>query len=271
MKRIEIPLIERKDNNSITRADIIKKVSRIADLYKRSEVSALWYKYQNNIEFTKDDLITLYDIFNEDYMLNENKKKFINLMCNGRKKLINFDMAKIFDCSVEEIASNQFHLKKNPSRYVVLLDSLDIYYADNYQYKNLKYIRKCCSIMDMLSTKDILPKLESIGGELSIFQLSSCYEFKTLKSIGDDAYLSKLQDASGLCNLEIIGGNAVFNSLKDARGLSNLRIIDGNAEFDDLVDLSDLTNLEYIGRTWYFNSLSDDDRNTLKKRLKKVR
>ena len=69
MKRIEIPIIERKDSNSITRADTIKKVSRIADLYKRSEVSDLWYKYQNNIEFTKDDLITLYDIYNEDYML----------------------------------------------------------------------------------------------------------------------------------------------------------------------------------------------------------
>ena len=239
MKRIEIPKIERKDNNSITRECTIKKVSRIADLYKRSEVSVLWYKYQNNIEFTKDDLITLYDIYNENYMLNENEKGFMHLMCNGRKKLINFDMAKIFECDPLEVARSQEDLKKDPDRYVVLQDVLNISKDDNI-YKNLKYIKNSLHSFDSMAVINNFPSLLSVGGFVYLPYLEDASSLISLKSIGGDANFEKLNNAYGLNNLEIIGQSAFFKSLKSIKELESLRYIGNNMYFDNCKDLEEL-------------------------------
>ena len=233
MKRIEIPIVERKDSNSITRADTIKKVSRIADLYKRSQVSDLWYKYQNNIEFTKDDLITLYDIFNENYLLSDDEKKIIGKIRNTR--IISIDMSKIFDCDPLEVAISQEVLSKDPDRYVVLWGSL-IYYEDKNNYNNLKYIKGnlSSSIIGCKTIIDSFSSLISVGGVVDFNTLEDASGFVSLKSIGKYADFSKLTDANGLNNLEIIGLSAYFNSLNNIKGLDSLRYIGNFMNFDNL-------------------------------------
>ena len=244
MKRIEIPIVDRLDTDKL---DTISNnnINKITDLYKRSEISDLWYKYQNHISFTRDDLTTLYDIYNESYLLSKDELQLIIIMRN--KRIINSDLAKIFDCDYQEIAFSQEDLKKDPNRYVVLWNRLNISKYDSI-YKNLKYIKNGLHSFDSESIANKFPSLLSIGGFVN---------------------LTYLEDASGLISLKSIGGDADFDKLTNASGLNNLEIISFNAYFNSLKSINELESLRYIGLGVNFKNLSKEEYTELKRRIKK--
>ena len=267
MKRIDIPIIDR---NNI---DILNKtITCNRNLFDIVSVEALWNKYINNEEFTKEDLISLYDIYNTRYFRQNITLDESNTIYNIIEKRNKYkDIAKIFDCRKDEIASSEEVLKKDPSKYVVLWDSLSLDKNDNESvFKKLKHIGGYCDLNCYEYINGMFPLLETVYGSIYASKLITADGLEKLISLGNSAWFPYLKDAKGLCNLQVIGHNAEFNSLTDSYGLDKLKYIGRYAFFKSLTDISHLSSLEYIGGTVYFDSLSEENRNKIKKRFKKI-
>ena len=275
MKKVEIPMIERKDNNksdidnliesarnglkkdnnieasSISKSNISNSIDSI---YKHVSIVELWNKYINYEEFTRDDLISLYDIYNVRYNVDKKLKKVLLEMIEHRNLIS--DMAKIFDCDKDEIAYRGHNLKDDPNRYVVLLDALENDKSDKI-YSNLRYIRGNCNLYELKNINDKFPVLSSIGSNANFASLLSAKGLENLKSIGGYANFESLTNTNGLDNLEIIGNTVDFSNIIDASGLSRLSYIYGYANFESLTNTNGLDNLKYINDTAYFDTLLD--------------
>ena len=263
MKRIEIPIVERKDNNISNQIKTCNK-----SIFDIVSVEALWNKFIKNEEFTKEDLISLYDIYNiRSIEKNEFDTGLIVKIMSYRN--IVRDMATIFDCDTKQITDNGTILRDDPSRYVVLLGNIE-YYDTQRIYNNLRYIRGNCILPSLISINGKFPKLEAIGSDVDFQNLrDESSGLESLRSIGGDANFERLMDASGLCNLEIIGKTAYFHWLEHSNGLDKLKYIGGYANFTNLEDITHLSNLECIGYDVHLFRLNDEDTIELKKRTRK--
>lgn len=271
MKRIDIP-IKQINNDSVSIST--EKTDEINDIYKYYEgitVQSLLYNYHHKIPFTKNDLIYLYDIYNIKSEIYRNDSL---VKIRSERNKFN-DMAFIFDCSVSEIAGSEAELKKEPDKYLVLLDSLYIMDSNNansyYKYPHLKYIRGNCEGTFFAHTNKRFPRLESIGGNAIFNSLIDSYGLENLKSIGRNATFYNLRDARTLKKLQYIGGFAKFPNLCYAKGLENLRYIGSYADFPKLPHINVLPSLEFIGNleksSFYVESPNDIEK--LKKRVLK--
>ena len=271
MKRIEIPLIERKDNNVSTKSNVISTNDIFDRIYKYTKLDELVNKYHNNEEFTRNDLISLYDIYNifKAYygFYNYYSKIIYTLSTIQKKRNIKEDMAKIFDCDPKEIAMNNRQLDIDPTRYVVLLGFLETS-TNEYKYPNLKYISDSCIVKDCICIDNMFPNLLSIGGFGRFYYIKSAYGLESLKSLAHVDFCH-LTDAKALSNLEMIFGNADFRSMITAEGLDKLKYIGGDAYFNALEDTSHLSSLEYIGGDVYFDSLDKEECSEIISRVKK--
>jgi len=253
MKRIEIPTT--KNNANLEQLITIDETSN-KSIFNHVPIKDLYYKYTNQIPFTKEDLISLYDIYNVRYRLKTNEE-WAMLHTMKISRIIEYDMATIFDCSPEEVTDNVWNLRRNPSRYVVFLNSLNEYDNNHFRYPNLKYISGCCSFERIRSIENVFPSLVAIGGYANFNDLNDSTGLENLISIGGMADFGHLVESNGLSNLEIIGASANFNSLKDACGLSKLKYIYGDAYFNSLTTSNGLDNLIYINGQANFKSLTD--------------
>jgi len=255
MKRVDIP------NKQISNDSVSIAISKLGgsinmfEYYYGITIELLKYKNENHTPFTKNDLIYLYDIYNLMPQNRDNEiLKYIRL---GRD--IVSDMATIFDCSLDEVAASQNELKKDPSKYVVLLDDFDMGSCDEFgfgnKYPRLKYIMGICHAFFCTELDNTFPVLEAIGSNLDLYNITNSVGLENLKSIGGHATFNYLYSVTNLCNLVIIGGDARFPNLKSSKGLEKLFLIGGHATFNILNDATGLCNLEMIGGTARFHSL----------------
>ena len=269
MKKIDIPIIKNNDDG-LKQSITINETSN-KSIFDIVPISVLYDKYNNAEPFTKEDLISLYDIYNvihdiEDVDYEQEVKKR-SIILNKRNRKI--DMAQIFDCDISEIADNVNFLLIHPERYIVLLDSLAINY-NSPVFNSLKYITGSLRIKQPFATCDKLPELESIKHDLfsDNYIDNGGIALPKLRSVGRDVNLGELIRIHNLSSLEIIGGNARFYNLRSADCFNNLKYIYGNAYFDNLIDTSGLSNLKYIGGAYYFTWLSQNDKEKVRRLVK---
>ena len=266
MKKVDIPMVKRnnsnedkidlviKEANQLLKNNIITKDNDYSGLTYQEIIHEIYNKYEKYHELTKKDLIYIYDIYsyNTEY---ENEE--LNLLLGCRDEIS--DMATIFDCYEDQIATSASQLQDN-NDYVVLLDTLNKEYLYNNKglidLSRLRYIAYS-AFLDGITGPYIFRDLESIGGYADFYNfkyVKGCLKY--LKSIGGDADFKNLTDATGLESLERIGNNANFYSLEDSTGLNKLTYIGGYAFFNHLKNARGLTNLKHIGGDASFNVLT---------------
>jgi len=250
MKRVDIQVNKEQTQRVSSSPTIITDNTSIFNLYTHTSDKNLLDKYNNGKPFTKDDLISLYDIYNIGRIIGQDKEALVDIKKD--REIVN-DMSIIFDCSPNEITTSQEDLDQEPDRYVVFIGT----FASKKFVKNYSRLRYITGhyLQHRYNDFSIFPSLEIIGGSASFEIVLSVEGLKSLKSIGGPAFFTNLKDAQSLSNLEIIGGSALFDSLKDSAGLNNLKYISGDAHFTGLEDATGLNNLKSIGGSAYFNSL----------------
>ena len=275
MKKIDIPIkINNIDMDSLVISgnnDLIVNGQTI-----NPNLISIKNKSENNILLSKEELIYLYNLYNQN-KFNNYEKCLIGTILSNRD--LYQDLAYIFDCSVDEITDNSDEVAKNPNKYVVLLNNFysDYRYNKNNKYR-LKYIYGYLDChfnygnTDMFSSLEIvgsyvnidnnkknlnLNKLKYVGGEFYIVDLTESNSLTNLEYIGGNADFANLTEVTGLKNLSVVLGYAGFDGIKNADGLNNLKYIGGDAAFLSLKDAQGLENLRYIGKDAKFNSLSE--------------
>jgi len=258
MKRIEIPITKRMEISITKRTNIFEIVP----------VNTLLHKFNNNIELSKEDLISLYDIYNViRHNLTKEDKNILSEILSHRN--IKNDMAMIFDCDPSSVTDSIDELEAEPDKYVVLLNNLriDDKNIDNV-YPKLRYISGNCEAPFIEEINNRFPALESIGSHASFRNIITSEGLENLRSIGGGAMFGSLLNATGLVNLEYIGDFALFNSLVDSQGLENLKYIGGNAYFNRINDTYGLQSLLYLGGESFFNpSINQTSLEALRVRL----
>ena len=254
MKKIDIPI----KNNNIDMDSLV--ISGNNDLIVNGQtinpiLLNIKNKSENNILLSKEELIYLYNLYNQN-KFNYYEECLIEIIISNRD--LYQDLAYIFDCSVDEITDKPGEVAKKPDKYVVLLNDfeLDFYEINNKKFR-LKYISGYLdgSIED--EKADIFSSLEIVGSYVELENNRNYLNLKNLKYVGGEYYIDNLMDSNSLTNLEYIGGNAYFNDLKKATGLKNLSIVIGSVGFCKIKDSNGLNNLKYIGRDADFQSLKD--------------
>lgn len=287
MKRIEIPLT--------------KELPKLITF----DLTEIAKKIDNKISLTYDELLYVYNIYNTrwisdmhskyDYDLNNWKDKIfyetfsntgywfydirnpeeIEIIKKINEKLdLRKDMATIFHCDIDEVATTQKELDANPNKYVVLLDSLRINYRDYCYYPRLKCIIGIL-LANRLEESEGLNSLEFIGsnawlnnltnlsglknlkavrGTLSLNSAESVAGLKSLESVGWDMSILNVSLAIGLESLKYIGGNAYFNNLIEATSLYNLSLIIKKAHLPSLYTVGSFPHLEYVGEGIFINN-----------------
>jgi len=285
MKRVEISITKGyKATNDIDRLikttnHSIGKPSFVSDITIEKLVS----KLKQNIALLKEELIYAYDIYNTRWISDMYTKydfnkgdwkdgmrittffpsgtwvyslgeladiKFINDILDHTTMT---DLAYIFDCDVSQIATSEMILRRNPEKYVILLDGLE----NISECPNLKYVFGNVILPDC--SKVNLPKLEAIRDHANFHNLSSDLGLNNLRSVGLSADFSSLYYATGLINLESIVTDASFYNIVVSNGLNNLKFVGHDALFNNLTLGTNLTNLRIIGRKAYFDKLQKID------------
>lgn len=264
MKRIDIPVIK-NDNDNLKQLITIDDTSN-KSIFDIVPIQVLYDKYNNHEPFTKEDLISLYDIYNviHNVEIIDNRR---SLILNKRNRRI--DMAQIFDCDISQVADSAHQLVMDPEHYVVLLDSL-IMSLNSPVFPSLRYITGALEIKHPFACCHKLPVLESIKHDLCSDNNVDAggVALPKLKSVGGSVDLGELVRIDDLSSLEIIGKDAYFYSLRSANCFGNLRYIYGNANFDSITDTKGLSNLEYIGGDYHFSSLSQNDKEKVRRLVK---
>ena len=264
MKRIDIPVIK-NDNDNLKQLITIDDTSN-KSIFDIVPIQVLYDKYNNHEPFTKEDLISLYDIYNviHNVEIIDNRR---SLILNKRNRRI--DMAQIFDCDISQVADSAHQLMMDPEHYVVLLDSL-IMSLNSPVFPSLRYITGALEIKHPFACCHKLPVLESIKHDLCSDNNVDAggVALPKLKSVGGSVDLGELVRIDDLSSLEIIGKDAYFYSLRSANCFGNLRYIYGNANFDSITDTKGLSNLEYIGGDYHFSSLSQNDKEKVRRLVK---
>lgn len=244
MKRIDIPIIER--NCSIKEGINVDKIIE---------------KYKNNIPFTREELIYLYDFYDELSIDTLEKIKDIKL------NLVD-DLAIIFECEKEEITNNAEELLKEPDRYVVFGGNLYLWPRDYICFPRLKYIGGNLGYFSIRECHTF-NNLEFVGGTVDFRVTETITSLNNLKCIGEKTNFFHLEDASCLYNLKKILGDAYFDSLENVKGLENLRYIDGALTLKDLKDATGLENLEHVSSYIYAPNLQEQEIKKLKKVIRR--
>jgi len=264
MKRIAIP-ITKSNNDGLKQSITIDETSN-KSIFNIIPISVLYDKYNNCEQFTRDDLISLYDIYNAIHNI-EILDRRRSLILNNRNRRI--DMAQIFDCDISQVADSAHQLMMDPEHYVVLLDSL-IMSLNSPVFPSLRYITGALEIKHPFACCHKLPVLESIKHDLCSDNNVDAggVALPKLKSVGGSVDLGELVRIDDLSSLEIIGKDAYFYSLRSANCFGNLRYIYGNANFDSITDITGLSNLKYIGGAYHFSSLNQKDKEKVRRLAK---
>ena len=195
-----------KFDNEIARIDeLIATANRLLDSNISESIENIsmldiYSKVKQGIELNRNELIYLYDIYN-DYFLEDNRDTelaFEILTYRNREQ----DLAKIFNCTMDNIEFHSEFLKKNT---IVLLNDLDDLYCHNLSmFSKLRYIHYSAQFGYFHKYRK-LPSLEAIGGDLTI-------------------YTDKI---GNLDSLRFVGGYAAFEFLETIEGLESLEYVDG--------------------------------------------
>lgn len=253
MKRVEIPLIkneERNDGKSKLNNSVLDK-----SIFETVSIDELYDKFNNQQEFSRQDLISLYDIYHTRPVLTTEEEGLVVLILSHRIKIQKYDIAKIFNCKIDEITYSNKDLLQSPDKYVVLLDNLD--FSISQHYPKLKYVKGSVTFYGTKLEQNNLPSLEVIGGHAYFDKVTTSKYLDNLKVICGHAYFGELTDATFLKNLTYIGWNADFKWLTNSDGLNNLTHIGGIADFRNLTETNNLYHLTYIGKNAYFNKIND--------------
>lgn len=165
------------------------------------------------------------------------------------------DLATIFNCPLELIATTEEELYNNPENIVCYCG--DLKYKDNTKFPKLKCVMGKAVFYNLETIIGIVPELESVTDTFYGEKLKTAKGLENLKYIGGSAVFDELESAIGLNNLKLIGWTAYFNNLKDLSGLDNLISIRWSAEFDSLLSLDHLEVLKYVGGNLHVESLED--------------
>lgn len=270
MKKIDITITNNNQN---------KLLSQNSDFVLKTI-----YDKNNKTSLTKEELIYLYDVFNEHINRPISEIVIIDEIISTRN--IYEDMATIFDCKVSEVTCNCRDVISNPDKYVVLLSDFEIKSSEEVQSINgitsrLKYISGSSSDFHDISHgiqfnhSIFISNVIAIGGYLSCFMSKKVY-LPHLKTVRYDFTMNYACDVSSLTSLEHVGGKFKAPRLKKSKGLNNLRHV-GSLHLKSLEEANDLSNLEiidtdielgikgsqgldklrYIGTDAYFASLVD--------------
>ena len=251
-------------------------------------------KQEQNLEFSIEDLIFLYEIKNkiEGFGWKTDPRIREILQKRNPKK----DLADIFKVSEKEIATSLSEFKENANISVFLGDltwtedkvpsyfsKLKIIYGNAYFYslisakglESLQSIKGDAHFSSLTRAKG-LESLQNIGGNAYFSNLTSTIGLNSLQNIGRIAFFEyitstiglnllqnigayakfdSLTSAEGLNSLQNIGYDAVFYKLTSAKGLESLQNIGGNACFDNLISAEGLNSLQNIGENAYFEQL----------------
>ena len=258
MKKVDIPLVKRKDNSN----DINSLINEANKLLNKNEfslidVNRIYNKCKHDIELTREELIYIYDIYaNRRISNSDNNLDIIEDIKKMRKDIVK-DYMIIFNCKRNQIASNIDELLAiNPANCVVYLNDINNYIDWIYGKKlsNLRYVKGYLELHPNQERTNYkyLTSLEVIDSAAIFKYIKSSEGLYNLKVIGTTADFSELMDASGLTSLNYIGGTAWFSRLKSANGLNNLRYIGEYDHFEGLYSLgkesfNNLESLEYVG------------------------
>lgn len=216
-------------------------------------------KWLNNEELNNDELMFIYEINSDIVGVVPKRDPRINEILNSRNK--RKDLAKIFNCSEDEIALEEDELYANPDKIICLYNNLNIY-DDKVNFPKLIFIKGNVDANDLKDASGI-KSVRRIGGDANFDSLIDAKDFKNLVSIGGNANFSSLKTSIGFENLLSIGNNAYFPELRDTLGFINLRIIGektfypnySESYFPNVIDANGLQNLEVFRGSAIFYSL----------------
>lgn len=236
-------------------------------------LTTIYNEYKTR-ELTINELKFLYEVDNNIEGFGYSDDPRIEEIKSNRN--IKLDCSKIFNCSVDEIATSLEDLKNNDCTiYVGNLDvssQKQLFYENLSSLKiilgdarfinmweasclsNLEYVKGSLNLYSLKNSKG-LEKLRYICEDGLFYQLNSSLGLKNLEYVGENLVFNKLEEASGLEKLKYIGGSLDFKNLKNSKGLDNLEYIGGEAILNSLIEVYHLNNLKYIGSNAYFNHL----------------
>jgi len=242
------------------------------------------YDKNNKTKLTKEELIYLYDVYNEHINRPISEIVIIDEIISTRN--IYEDMAIIFDCEASEVTCNCRDVISNPDKYVVLLSDFEIKSREEVQNiqgitSRLKYISgSTCDFVDNsygynCNHSIFISNIIAIGGSLTC-EISKKIYLPNLKTVRYDFDIRIAEDVSSLTSLEHVGGKLCAGWLEKSDGLNNLKHV-GSLKLTSLKEVNNLSNLEvidndielhvqssqgldklrYIGGSAYFNYLTD--------------
>lgn len=231
-------------------------------------LTKIYQKFKNNQEFSREELIFLYEINANIVGVVPHQDPRIKEILSTRDK--KYDLSLIFNCSENEIALNQDELNINT---ICLYDNLTVY-DENINYPKLQFVKgdiKCPYIKDVSGLSSLTQvsgsiyldslidangfhNLRRIGGSINCDVLKNSTGFNNLISIGLNAYFPELREVLNFNKLKIIGLNSLYPKYIDAyfpsvisgKGFENLEIIKGNMIFYKLKNLEYFISLKQI-------------------------
>lgn len=217
-----------------------------------SLMTKLYDKFKNKQDFSRDELIFLYEIYSKINCFGEEKDPRIDEIKRSRDNVA--DLMVIFNISRDEIATSYEDLISNSKKIKCYLGNLELDNEDII-FDNLFCVYGNAYFHGVKSGKCI-PSIKYIIGNADFSSLEDASYLNNLEYVIGDAVFDLLLSAKGLDSLKYIGRDAGFDRLITLKGLSNLVIIDGDAEFMRLKTLEN-SKLKYIGGDAYFDSLEE--------------
>ena len=226
-----------------------KYLKKVHDMKLLTEIDN---KVNNNVDLTREELISLYEIDNKIEGFGYDRDPRIQEIRDKRNN--KKDLAFIFHCKEENIGTKLSDFERNN----IICFYGDLEYVDETLTDNFKNLQCIIGKADFrsLTSAEGLNNLQSIGGYADFRSLTSAEGLNNLQSIGGYADFRSLTSAEGLNNLQSINGDAYFPNLTSAEGLNNLQWIGRYASFDSLTSAEGLNNLQRIGHGAWFASLT---------------
>ena len=253
MKKVDIPMVERKDNNKSNIDKLIDSANYYLSkddklIFNEESIRDCIFQNDNNISnidvskffnqiqyknnLTKEELIYIYDIYN------------IRWLC---------DMYSKFDFD-----GNYWKEYVHPYQdYETGVWRYDI--SDRYEYNSVLNI-----VSSMIDARSNFAKIFNcpvdrvarnqeeldsnpeyyvcLLGDLNTWDKKKVY-YPNLKFVSKNVYGNRLYETTGLNNLEFIGGNAHFDYLYHVDGLQNLIAVGGDLYLSNILDASNLSSL----------------------------
>ena len=294
MKKVDIPMVERKDNS---KSDIDRLIdsanfylgnnsdnsnkkdnsNNFSDTlfgeFPRTVKDVNINEFYNQISkrnLTKEDLKYIYDIYNIRWLCDMYSK--YDYDTNLYHKVINTVMTDytglwLYDSTDKDARNNinaidyrifTFSVHK---KYLATIFDCSVSEITNERLElDSNPERYVCFLGDLdIRGRDHVyyPKLKYISGGIYSNSLEESHGLESLRYIGSSAIFGNLMNLDGLYNLKAVGGDLKIFDAKSANDLLSLESVKGDLIFPKLESSNGLESLKYIGGDANFSNLRD--------------